>query len=217
MRRQVRIGDARVWRKLLEQARGQKTDESIGRPTADGGTEQMNALGRRFVDWLRMKLRWRRSCVTTVSRNLADDLGVPEDAIHRILDQTAADLREAESDQDCGPIINKAIEELNKYAPEPRPFEEATMERCLGELPEREFTMLRHFKQGKKHREIAELMDTDVESVRRTLIQTYSDLRMKMRAVYTDAGGELLEREQSRAARMADHSAEAEEDDACLR
>ena len=61
------------------------------------------------------------------------------------------------------------------------------MERCLEELPERDLTILRHFKQGRKHREIAALMGTDLESVRRSLVKTYADLRMKMRN--PDGGG----------------------------
>ena len=68
------------------------------------------------------------------------------------------------------------------------------MERCLEELPDRDFTILRHFKQGKKHREIAELMGTDVDTVRRSLIKTYADLRMKMRS-HEGAHGHTVETE----------------------
>jgi hypothetical protein len=60
-------------------------------------------------------------------------------------------------------------------------------------LPERDLNILRLFKQGKKHREIAELMGTDVESIRRSLVKTYTDLRMRMRGFDGDDGGHGME------------------------
>jgi DNA-directed RNA polymerase specialized sigma24 family protein len=151
----------------------------------------MTALVR-CTDWLTRKLRWRR--------------GVPADVMSRILDQTAADLRQLaaiDESADARPIINKAINELAKYDYPCRPQEEALMERCLEELPEADLTILRHFKQGKKHREIAALMGTDVDSVRRSLVKTYADLRMKMRN-YEAGGGNAIEAESEPSAEIAD-------------
>ena len=154
-----------------------------------GFEQEMTALRRAIRDWLQ-RVSWRREHASAVSRSLAHDLGIPPDVVSRVLEQTAADLRQlaaVDEASDARPIINKAIDELAKYGYHSRPFEEAMMERCLEELPERDLTILRHFKQGKKHREIAALMGTDVESVRRSLVKTYADLRMKMRS--PDGGG----------------------------
>lgn len=158
-----------------------------------GMEQEMTALRRVIRDWLQ-RVGWGRSDTDAVSRNLAHDLGAPPDVVSRILDQTAADLRELaaiDEASDARPIINKAIDELSKYGYHSRPLEEAMMERCLDELPERDLSILRHFKQGKKHREIAALLGTDVHSVRRSLVKTYADLRMKM-MTFGDGGGEAL-------------------------
>ena len=152
----------------------------------------MTALRRVLLDWWHW-VSWRRGHTTAVSRSLAHDLGVPTDVVSRILDQTAADLRRLatlDEASDPRPVINRAIDELAKYGYRSHPTEEALMERCLEELPERDLTILRHFKQGKKHREIAALMGTDVDSVRRSLVKTYTDLRMKMMNGGGDGGGE---------------------------
>lgn len=149
------------------------------------GLEQgITALRRVLRDWLQ-RVGWRRGQASLVSQGLAHDLGAPPEVVSRVLEQTAADLRQLaaiDDASDARPIINKAIDELAKYGYHSRPCEEAMMERCLEELPERDLTILRYFKQGKKHREIAELMGTDLESVRRSLVKTYADLRMKMRS-----------------------------------
>lgn len=132
---------------------------------------------------------WRQP--SDVSLSLAHDLGVPPEVVSRVLDQTAAELSQlaaVDEASDARPIINKAIDELAKYGYYSRPHEEALMERCLEELPDHDLTILRHFKEGTKHREIAALMGTDVESVRRSLVKTYADLRMKMRS-HEDGGG----------------------------
>lgn len=153
-------------------------------PMLQGLEQEMTSLRRVIRHWLQRVGR-RRDQTDAVSRSLAHDLGVPTDVVSRILDQTAADLRNLaaiDEASDARPIINKAIDELAKYGYQSRPLEEEMMERCLAELAEYDLTILRHFKQGKKHREIAALMETDVESVRRSLVKTYADLRMKMRS-----------------------------------
>ena len=153
----------------------------------------MTGLRRVLLAWWH-RVSWRRGHTTAVSRSLAHDLGVPTDVVSRILDQTAADLRRLatlDEASDPRPVINRAINELARYGYHSHPSEEALMERCLEKLPERDLTILRHFKQGRKHREIAAFMGTDVESVRRSLVKTYADLRMKMRS-HDDGGGEAL-------------------------
>nr|AIA14254.1 Sigma-70, region 4 [uncultured bacterium] len=168
-----------------------------------GLEQEMTALRRVIRDWLE-RVGWRRAQTSAVSRSLAHDLGVPPEVVSRVLEQTTADLRQLaaiDEASDARPIINKAMDELAKYGYHSRPCEEALMERCLDELPERDFTILRHFKQGKKHREIAVLVGTDVDSVRRSLVKTYADLRMKMRS-YDDGGGHPIDAE-SEAKRQA--------------
>jgi DNA-directed RNA polymerase specialized sigma subunit len=158
-----------------------------------GLEQEMTALRRVLRDWLE-RVGWRRAQTQAVSRSLAQDLGAPPEVVSRVLERTAADLRqlaEVDDASDPRPIINKAIDELAKYGRRSRPCEEAMMERCLEELPERDLTILRYFKQGKKHREIAELMGTDLESVRRSLVKTYADLRMKMRSLERSGGNGL--------------------------
>lgn len=54
------------------------------------------------------------------------------------------------------------------------------IESYLRELPERDYRILRYFKLGKKHSEIAALMETNVDAVRDSLVKTYADLRIRM-------------------------------------
>jgi DNA-directed RNA polymerase specialized sigma subunit len=159
-----------------------------------GPDQEMTALRRVIRQWLE-RVGWRRGQTGAVSRSLAHDLGVPPEVVSRVLEQTTADLRQLaaiDETSDARPIINKAIDELAKYGYRSRPYEEALMEQCLDELPERDFTILRQYNQGKKHREIAALRGTDVESVRRSLVKTYADLRMRLRS-HDDGGGHTLE------------------------
>ena len=126
---------------------------------------------------------WGDRATRATSRNLAQDLGLPPEVVSRVLDQAAADLRNlaANSDTaDARPVINKAVNELAKFGFRSQPFDTAAMDRCLEQLSEPDLAILRHFKEGMKHAEIAALMGTDVESVRRSLVKTYADLRIKM-------------------------------------
>lgn len=136
----------------------------------------------RIRQWVQ-EWRWRQVQYGNISRDLAHDLDVPADVVSRILEQTVNDLRRLaaiDDASDARPILNKAMNEFAKYGYDSRPCEEAMMERCLEQLPERDLTILRHFKQGRTHHEIAQLMGTDVEDVRRSLVKTYADLRMRM-------------------------------------
>ena len=153
--------------------------------------EEMRSLRRTVRHWLEW-IRGARGAESTASTRLARDLGLPRDPVSHILERTAADLRElseADDDVDARPIIERAVNELASLGVQSRPSEEATMECYLRELPERDYLILRHFKLGKKHSEIAELMGTDVESVRSSLVKTYADLRIRLISSTDDDGG----------------------------
>ena len=166
--------------------------------------EKMRSLRRRVRHWLEPVREPREaaseptathapSVDSGTSARLARDLGLPHDEVSRILDRTAADLRQlsdSESDDvDARPIIDRAVSELAKLGFESRPFEEAAMEQFLRELPERDYQILRLFKLGSKHSEIAARMDTTVEAVRSSLVKTYAELRMRMIGSSDDGGG----------------------------
>lgn len=147
-------------------------------------------LLRRAIQRCRNFIGWRRPSRT--GARLARDLGMPPDVVSRVLDQAAADLRNlaAKGDAaDARPVINKAVNELAKFGFRSQPFDTAAMGRCLKQLAEPDLAILRHFKEGMKHAEIAALMGTDVESVRRSLVRTYADLRIKMMGCDDDDGG----------------------------
>lgn len=154
--------------------------------------QQMRSLRRamrHFLDWM----RWPQGAEAVASARLAADLGLPNSEVSRIMDRTAADLRklsEADSDDvDARPIIERAVSDLAKLGFQSRPFEEAAMERYLQELPQRDYQILRHFKLGKKHSEIAELLAITIEEVRGSLVKTYAELRIRMINSNDDGGG----------------------------
>ena len=145
--------------------------------------QEIRSLRRAIRQWL-SRIGWPRDAQTAAGEKLAHDLGLPTDMVSCILDRTAADLRKLArpdaDDIDARPIIDRAVHELAKLGFHSRPFEEAIMERYLHELPDRDYHILRYFKQGKKHSEIAELLNTSVESVRRSLVRTYAELRVRL-------------------------------------
>ncbi|GFE84144.1 hypothetical protein GCM10011487_61440 [Steroidobacter agaridevorans] len=169
--------------------------------------EKMRSLGRRVRHWLEpvrepppkidssptVNPNRTLPADSSTSARLAHDLGLPHDEVSRILDRTAADLRqlsEADSDDaDARPIIDRAVSELAQLGFESRPIEEAAMEQYLQELPERDYQILRLFKLGTKHSDIAAQLDTSVEAVRSSLVKTYAELRMRMIGSNDDGGG----------------------------
>jgi DNA-binding NarL/FixJ family response regulator len=137
---------------------------------------------------------WSARASRATSRDLAQDLGLPVDVVSRVLDQAAADLQilsTMDAAVDARPVINKAVSELAKFGFQSPPLDAAAMDRCLQELAEPDLDILRHFKRGMKQAEIAALMGTDVETVRRSLVRTYTDLRIKMMG-WQDGGGQSL-------------------------
>jgi NAD(P)-dependent dehydrogenase (short-subunit alcohol dehydrogenase family) len=147
---------------------------------------------RAIRHWLD-RIGWPRDAQSVASDKLAEDLGLPAEIVSGILDRTAADLRKlatADTDNiDARPIIDRAVHELAKLGFHARPFEEAIMERYLQELPDRDYQILRYYKQGKKHSEIAELLGTNVDAVRSSLVKTYAELRIRMIDSGDDSGG----------------------------
>lgn len=152
-------------------------------------TQEMTTLRRVIRHWLKIKkvdlkkAGWSGRASRATSRNLALDLGLPVEVVSRVLDQAAADLRNLGAMDDAAdprPVVNKAVDELAKFGFHSQPFDAAALDRCLQELAEPDLDILRHFKQGMKQAEIAALMGTDVETVRRSLVRTYAGLRIKM-------------------------------------
>lgn len=73
------------------------------------------------------------------------------------------------------------LDDVLGYRLERRPLSDSLRrltDRFLDQLPDRDYEILRHFKLGKKHSEIAELMGMDIEDVRRSLTDTYVGLMM---------------------------------------
>lgn len=171
--------------------------------------EKMRSLRRRVRHWLEPvrkppgtdsePIASRHSTTSSVATasgtgaRLARDLGLPKDDVSRILDRTAADLRELSDEEsdgdDARPIIERAVSELARLGFQSRPFEEKAMERYLEQLPEDDYQILRLFKLGTKHSEIAARMNMSIDAVRDSLVKTYAELRMRMLGSSDDGGG----------------------------
>lgn len=151
--------------------------------------QEMKSLRRAIRHWLE-RLGWRSA---PPSEPVAPEVSSPPDIVSSILDRTAADLRElansADQNFDARPIIDRAVQELSQLGYESPPFEEQLMDRYLAALPEPDHEILCLFKEGKKHNEIAKLMNTDLQSVRGSLIKTYAELRMNMMGPNDGGGG----------------------------
>ena len=162
----------------------------------------LRSLRRVIRNWL-CRLGWRPAARAVASERLAQDLGLPTNAVSDILDSTVAELRKlADKDGDnldARPIIDRAVQQLGRLGFNSPPLEEAIMDRYLRELPERDYQILRYFKQGRKHREIAELLGTNLDSVRCSLVRTYADLRIRMLSGGGGGDGGIPAAAQSRA------------------
>lgn len=145
---------------------------------------------RRAIQKLLERFGWG-SAETKANESSAPEAGSSPDMVSSILDRTAADLRQLSMSEDenvdARPIIDRALRELSQLGFQPSPFEEQLMDRYLAELPPLDYQILALFKQGRKNCEIAEQLNTDVISVRTSLINTYAELRMRM--IGSDDGG----------------------------
>lgn len=119
-------------------------------------------------------------------RNRAPVTPAPTSIAEEIIAQLVVDDGE---EGDEFRLICRAIHEHGLSLPRETRAERAIMRRFLERLPDRDHEILLHFKAGKKHSEIAELMNLDVEAVRRSLVKTYADLRMLMYPVSGPNGG----------------------------
>lgn len=128
------------------------------------------------------KFGWRRESSSEVSKELARDLALPPELVSEVLDQAVADLHELARTDDAGdpaPILHKAISKLASYGAQ-SPFDEATLNRCLNEVPEPHLTILSYYKSGMKQQDIAARLRMDEASVSRSLVKTYANLRTRM-------------------------------------
>jgi len=149
------------------------------------------AAGIWFATW-----RSRRATLAITSTALVRDLHQPLGTVNSILTRTTRDLRKLSTlsaHVDARPIINRAVQELSRIERPSTAMEIAIMEHYLSELSDQDYEVLRLFKLGKKHSEIASLMSMNVESVRSSLVSTYSELRMRLMGCGGgDGGGEPL-------------------------
>lgn len=160
--------------------------------------EETRSLRRAIRYWLQ-RAGWLRDARSEVGEKHAQDLSLPSTAASDILDRAAADLRRLSSKRanedddgvDARHIIERTVRDLSRLGFHCRPFEAAIMEHYLQQLPKRDYQILRYFKQGRKHHEIATAMGMDVNSVRRSLVKTYAELRIRMINSHDDGGGGL--------------------------
>lgn len=133
-------------------------------------------MRRLFARW-----RWR---TREPSRRLANDLGLPEDAVESILMEAMDGIHRIDEDDDAAdlrPILEKVAKQIEALAADSRPsLESAVIEQYLSELPYCDYAALRYFKMGKSLAQIAEIMNTNVDTIRASLIRTYVDLRMRL-------------------------------------
>ena len=141
----------------------------------------MTTLRGAIRQWLE-KIGWRRSRSSAISYELARDLALPPDIVSQVLDQVTADLDDLARHDDAGdpgPILNKAIGKLASHGAH-SPFDEAALNRCLNGISEPHVSIIRHYRNGMNQQQIAARLCMDEESVSRSLVKTYADLRMKM-------------------------------------
>jgi RNA polymerase sigma factor (sigma-70 family) len=153
--------------------------------------EEMRSLRRAIRHWLH-RAGWLRDDCSEASDKLAQELGLPTDTVGDIFERAAADLRKLSDEDGDGMearrIIERAAHDLSKLGFHRKPLESAIMEQYLRQLPDLDYQILRHFKQGRKHQEIAESMGMSVDAVRRSLVKTYAELRVRM--IESHGGGD---------------------------
>ncbi len=154
--------------------------------------QQMKSL-RRAIRHLLERIGWLQAAPDASKPSRAPKSVDAADAVSSILDRTAADLRKlslsGDDNLDASPIIERAVQELGQLGFRSPPFNDQIMDRYLAGLPELDYKILCLFKDGKKHNEIADQMHVSIDTVRFSLIRTYSELRMTMIGSSDDGGG----------------------------
>jgi RNA polymerase sigma factor (sigma-70 family) len=154
--------------------------------------EEMRSLRRAIRHWLH-RAGWLRDDCSEASDKLAQELGLPTDTVGDIFERAAADLRKLSDDDgaEARRIIERAAHDLSKLGFHRKPLETAIMEQFVRQLPDRDYQILRHFKQGRKHQEIAESLGMSVDAVRCSLVKTYAELRVRMIEAHGGGDGGL--------------------------
>ena len=144
----------------------------------------MTTLRTIFGVFERWDLRSKEAKRVAAAAELAQDLALPMHAVSTILDQAAADLGTL-SANDAGQaiaIVHRATAALAQLRADPGPMDELQLEQCIDELPEPDRSILCYSKSGMKPADIAPLVGSDEKAVRRSLVKTYTGLRMRMRS-----------------------------------
>lgn len=148
----------------------------------------MTTLRTIFGVFERWDLRSKEAKRVAAAAELAEDLALPMHAVSTILDQAAADLCTLSAD-DAGQaiaIVHRATAALAQLRADPDtmadPMDELQLQQCIDELPEPDRSILCYSKSGMKPADIAPLVGLDEKAVRRSLVKTYTGLRMKMRS-----------------------------------
>lgn len=141
--------------------------------------KRLTSTAARFVP-----ARLRETGIAVASERLSRDLGVAdkhsEYMVHQVLRETAAELRKLPRTGDVYPgrVIDRAVAQLQELNYQPN--DEEIVDRCLDELPAGAYAALRLLKAGKSHQEIADELNTDVETIRRSLTSTYAYIRIQV-------------------------------------
>ncbi len=83
-------------------------------------------------------------------------------------------------EMDARPILDRTVRQVSALHSTKPAHQDALVTRYLRNLTETDYQILRLHKLNMKHRQIAKIMSMDVDSVRRSLMHTYSELSMRM-------------------------------------
>jgi hypothetical protein len=135
------------------------------------------------VSALRQKIRglWPAREKWAVTKDFALEAGLDDAVVARVFDDMADQLR-SNADNPAA-YIETAIGELSRHGLDVAPLDEAALEKLLSAVPEPDATIMREYKSGKLHWQIAEQMGIAPAVVMRSLARTYADLRVRMLGV----------------------------------